>query len=296
MEQARAHFEAGELRQCREAALAALAGRPDDVELLRLAGRAGVELGLDEAVGELRKVVELQPEDAEGWHDLGDALAAEGRTEEAADAFRKAVELNPDDELALTHLGHAAYAAGKDEDAVSYLAQAAERGPAASTAAISLVEMYRSLDQPEEALAAARRIAEAEPDDIVAALDVAELSLALGRLDEALAAFERLRELDDVPDHEVYALHGMIQVELQREGLEPALALAREASGIDRYGRTSDVLAFLEAETGAGEGAGEGEEPPPSRDEVDAALAASQAEHRLLHAEDRRLEAEDLLG
>jgi hypothetical protein len=84
----------------------------------------------------------------------------------------------------------------------------------------------------------------------------------------------------------------MVTVELRREGFERALELAGEAAAIDRRGRTAGVLAFLEAQVSGAEG----EEPPPSRDEVEAALSASLAEHRRMHAEDRRLEGEDLLG
>ena len=291
LEEARAHLEAAEYRQAREAALGGLASQPDDVELLRVAGKAGVELGEDDSVEQLRKVVELRPDDAAGWHDLGDALATEGRTEEAAEAFGKAVELNPDDEMALTQLGHTAFAAGKDEDAVSYLNRAADHATGTSTAAISLVDMYRTLGQFEEALAAAQKVAGADPNDVVAALDVAELSLATGRLDDAVKAFERLREIEDLPDHEVYALHGLVQVEIQRENWDRALELTRDALALDQHGRTSDVLAFLEAQTG-----GESEEPPPTREQVDAALVASQSEHRREHGEDRRLEGGDLLG
>ncbi len=292
LEEARAHFEAGEYGEAREAALAGLAGRPEDVELLRIAGRAGVELGADDAVEQLRKVTELLPDDAAAWSDLGDALATEGRDEEAAEAFRKTLELKPDDELALTHLGHAAHASGKDDDAVAYLSQAAERSGGASTAAISLVDMYRTLGQHEEALAAARKVADAEPDDVAAALDVADLSLAVGELDEAARAFQRVREIEDLPDHEVHALHGMIAVEVRRERWARALELAREARALDRYGRTNDVCAFLEAQVGEAEG----EATPPTRQEIDAALATSQTEHRRLHGEDRRLEVGDLGG
>ena len=68
------------------------------------------------------------------------------------------------------------------------------------------------------------------------ALDVAELSLETGQLDEALEAFERIREMVDLPDHEVYALHGMIQVELRaRQRRARARAGARGAR--DRHRR-----------------------------------------------------------
>jgi Flp pilus assembly protein TadD len=287
---ARARFEAGEYGEARDAALAELASRPEDVELLRIAGRAGVETGADDAVEQLRKVTELRPDDPAGWSDLGDALATEGRDDEASEAFRKTLELNPDDDLALTYLGHAAHASGKDDDAVAYLSQAAERTAGASTAAISLVDMYRTLGQHDEALAAARKVADAEPGDVAAALDVADLSLTMGGLDEAAKAFQRVREIEDLPDHEVHALHGMIAVEVQREGWARALELAREARALD--GRTNDVCAFLEAQLGEGDA----EEAPPTREEIDAALSASMTEHRRLHGEDRRLEVGDLGG
>lgn len=284
---ARARFEAGDLRGARNAAQAGLKSTPDDPDLLRIAGRAGVELGDADAVEQLRRVADLRPDEVESWRDLGDALAAEGRTGEAADAFRRVLDLNPDDEAALTALGHAAYVTGSGADAVSYLEQAAERSAGASTAMISLVDMYREMGQPAEALPAAVKIAEAAPTNAAAALDVAELSLEVRRFDEALRAFERTRELDDLAEHEVYALHGMIQVEMRRGNFDRALELAREAAGVDRYGRTVEVLAFLEARSGD-----PGDEATKLED-VEAALSASLAEHRRLHAQDSRFEDGD---
>jgi Flp pilus assembly protein TadD len=291
LEPAKTQFALGEFGKARETALEALRSGPDDVELLRVAGLAGVEVGADDAVDLLRRVTEHRPDSGEAWHDLGDALLADGRNEEAAQAFRRAVELDPNDEMALTQLGHTEFAAG-DREAVAHLEQAAQRAGGMSTAAISLVEMYRALDQPEEALAAAKKVADAEPDDVAALLDVAELSLQTGRLDEALAGFERVRELEDLPDHEVYALHGMILVELRRKTPERALELAREAGRVDEHGRTAGMLAYLEPPPVEAEAT----QPPPTLDEVESALEQSLREHRRLHAEDRRLLAEDRLG
>ena len=306
LEQARSHFQAGEFGKAREAAVAALADSPDDPELLAVAGRAGVETGADNAVDQLRKVTELQADSAEAWHDLGDALATEGRDDEATEAFKKALELNPDDELALTHLGHNAYTTGKGDDALSYLTQAADRSEGRmSTAAISLVEMYRSLGQTDQALDAAKKVSEAAPDDVAAALDVAELSIELGNHDEALKAFERVRQIDEVDQHEVYALHGMIQVELARGDVAKALELAREAKAIDTVGRTTGVFAYLEHEAGSGgvdiprdmsAATIQALEAPPTREEVDQALAASLREHHLSHTDDRHLAGEEPLG
>jgi tetratricopeptide (TPR) repeat protein len=289
-QQADAHLQAGEYRQSREAALAGLAAASEDVELLVLAGRAGVELDAEDATEQLQRATELAPEHADAWHYLGEALATEGRMADAGDAFRRAVELNPADQVALSHLGHTSAATGREEEAVGYLSQAAQSMRGASTAAISLVDMYRTLGHYEEALAQAQRIAEAEPEDFMAALDVAELSLEVGRLDEAVAAFGRLRALDDVPGLEVYPLRGILKAEIQREEWQRALELAREVPLSDSQGHTVNLIAFLQAQSG------EPAEQPPSREEVDAALSASLAEYRRMHADDRRLATEDLLG
>ena len=292
VEEARSHFEAGAFGSAREAAIGGLEGAPDDVELLRLAGRAGVEVGSGDAVDRLRRVSELQPESAEAWRDLADALAAEGHNEEASEAFRKVLEIEPEDEVALTALGHTAFQEGKGDDAVSMLEQVAGRAAGASTAAISLVDMYRTLGQTAEALAAARRVAAADPENALALLDVAELAVETGDLDEAADAFARLREVLELPDGQVAALQGAIKVELARGQPERALELARQASAIDSVGRTAGVLAHLEAELDAGETPDEAiargattvfilaQEVPPSAAEVDALLDATLADLR----------------
>ena len=115
---------------------------------------------------------------------------------------------------------------------------------------------------------------------MLATLDAAELNLALDRSESAASEFARLSAIDDDPEHEVYAYHGMIQAELQRERWRRALDLAIEATRVDRYGRTTDLLAFVVTKV-----FGQADRPAPSRAEVDEVLAASQAEHRRLHEE-----------
>ena len=292
LEQARAQFEAGEFAQARTTAMEGLAGAPADVALMRIAGRAGVETGADDAVEQLRRVAELQPDSADAWRDLGDALAAEGRTDEANEAFRRVLDIDPDDELALTALGHTAFAAGATSDAVSMLEQAADRRSGATTAAISLVEMYRTLGQRDEALAAARRLAAAAPDEPLYALDVGELALETGNADEAVEAFSRLRELVDQPEQEVGALHGLVKAELARDRREAALDVARQASAIDTVGRSTGVLAHLEADLGVesspDDAVARGQstaflqaiQAPPSRQEAEELIDATLADLR----------------
>jgi tetratricopeptide (TPR) repeat protein len=296
-DRARGFWDAADFDASLSAALEGLGSAPDDVELLVLAGRAGVEVDADDAVDHLRRATELAPDNAGAWHHLGEALAAEGSLPEAEAAFRRAVELDPDDQLALTHLGHTALAAGRRDEGVRYLARAADIAHAASSASISLVDMYRSLGQYEDALVQARRIAEAAPEDRLAWLDVAELALQTGQLDEARAAFERVRDLDEVPGHEAYPLLGMVQVELARERWEPAGGLVAQIAAIDPHGLSTVLAAFVRAQTGEAEADDADESvPPPTRDEVDVVLADSLGDYRRMLIDDRLLRGGDLVG
>jgi Flp pilus assembly protein TadD len=287
--QARFHFDAADYDACLRAAREGLSTAPDDVDLLVLAGRAGVELDAPDAVEQLQRATELAPENPSAWHHLGESLAAEGRMEEADAAFRRTVELDPSDQVALSNLGHTALAAGRSEEGADFLSRAADIAHAASTAAISLVDMYRSFGQYENALAQAQKLVEAVPDDMLSWLDVAELSLQVGRLDDARAAFEQLRDLEDVPGQEAYPLHGMIQVEIRRAQWDRAKELAAQAGAIDQHGLTTDIATFLDAQ-----GSDAPAEEALSVADVDGALAASLTTYRKMLADNRRLAPEAL--
>jgi superkiller protein 3 len=279
-EEARASFEAGDYARTADVALGGLADHPDDTSLLRLAGKARFELGHADAVDYLRRATELDADDADAWRELADALISIGRPAEAGEALGRAVQLRPDDTEALVDLGHTAYAAGQTEDAIASLRRAREHDPDNAAALRALVEIHRREGRPEDALSAARALAESRQDDALAALDVAELALDLGLLDECVAVLSRLRLIDDDPEHEVYALHALIEAELRRERWRRALDLAVDATRVDRLGRTTDVLAYMVARV-----FGATNRSAPDRLAVEGALAASRAEHRRIHEE-----------
>jgi tetratricopeptide (TPR) repeat protein len=279
-ERALALFEGGDFQACRELVLKELIERPKDVGLLRLAGKASTELDLDDATKYLEQAVDLDPENADAWRELAEAFLYRNRLTEAMEAIRQAVELRPEEATGLVDLGLSAYAAGRLDEAVSYLNKAVEREPGNTAARRALIDVYRAAGRQEDALKAAEHLLQLQPDDVLATLDAAELNLALGRPENAVSEFARLGAIDDDPEHEVYAYHGMIQAEIQRNRWRRALDLAIEATRVDRYGRTTDLLAFVVAEV-----FGQNDRPAPSRAEIDEALAASQAEHRRLHEE-----------
>jgi tetratricopeptide (TPR) repeat protein len=143
--------------------------------------------------------------------------------------------------------------------------------------------MYRRADRLQEALETATRIVELKPDDVLATMDVGDLNLALGNFDAAVAAYSRLRTIDE-SEHEVYAYHGMIQAEMLRDRWRRVLDLSIDATRVDRFGLTTDLLAFAVSQV-----FGASDRPAPTRAEIDASLAAELAEHRRLHTEELAL-------
>jgi tetratricopeptide (TPR) repeat protein len=209
------------------------------------------------------------------------ASLEEGDVERANEALRRAVERHPDDASLLIDLGHLAFVRGETAEAVSHFERALELEPENPDALRALSSIHRRSGNAEEALSAAQRLSDAQAEEVLAALEVADLALELGRLDEAEAAFRRLASADDDPDHAVYALHGLIEVEMRRERWRRVLDLAVDATRVDRLGRTTDILAYA-----VGQVFGQSEDRPAvERRDLEAELAASRAEHRQLHTE-----------
>ncbi len=252
-----------------------------------LAGRAGVELDSEDATGHLRRATELAPDHAAAWHHFGEALAADGDTGEAEAAFRRAVELDPDDQVALSHLGHTSLAAGRNDEGVGLLAQAADIGGGASTASISLVDMYRSFGQfdggarpgPADRLRAPRTTCSHGSTWPSSASPSASST-------NPRAAFDRLRELDDVPGHEAYPLHGMIDVEIGRERWPAVRELVAQLAAIDPHGLSTDLAAFPREQLGDAPRTTARRRPAPRWSRRS---RASLADYRSMLVDDRRL-------
>ncbi|HZO28593.1 MAG TPA: tetratricopeptide repeat protein [Chloroflexota bacterium] len=169
---------------------------------------------------------------------------------------------------------------GQESEAISLLVRAAEREPGNIATLRGLVEMYLETDRLPLALVTARKIVHWQPDDVLATVDIADLSLTLGNLNDAVDAYNRLRQIDTEPLHEVYAYHGTIQTEMQREQWRRALDLAVDATRVARDDLTTQLLAFIIVKVFGSSG-----HPTLTRAELDAALIAEHAEHRRLHSQ-----------
>ena len=139
-------FEAQGYRETR-----ASAGRPrdgpDDVELLRLAGLAGVETGGEDAVEQLRRVTELRPDDATPGATWATRWPPRGVPRRRRGLRRRSSSTRPTSGAHLARACHLRQPAGGRGRLLPRAGGGARRGRM-STATISLVDMYRALGQP----------------------------------------------------------------------------------------------------------------------------------------------------
>jgi V8-like Glu-specific endopeptidase len=75
----------------------------------------------DEAIATYRQVIKIDPNDAEGYNQLGKILQEAERLDEAIATYQKAIQLNPKNDIAYTNIGLSFYDLGKlDEASVAY--------------------------------------------------------------------------------------------------------------------------------------------------------------------------------
>jgi tetratricopeptide (TPR) repeat protein len=103
----------------------------------------------NKAIGANLKVIELEPDNVNGYNDLGGYLWT-GRFDEAAGVFEKALKLLPNPET-YTNLGVAYYYVGKFNEAVPQYEKAVELSPNDELVVGNLGDGYRMTGQIEKA-------------------------------------------------------------------------------------------------------------------------------------------------
>ena len=131
--QAEAHVlrEVKQYRAAYDVLQQALVEQPDHLDLLYDSALAAEKLDLIEVVeANLRRLVALKPDHAQGWNALGYTLADRtDRLKEAREYIEKALQLAPDDPFILDSMGWVHYRLGNHQLAVDYLRRAFEQRP-----------------------------------------------------------------------------------------------------------------------------------------------------------------------
>jgi Flp pilus assembly protein TadD/NAD-dependent SIR2 family protein deacetylase len=181
------------------------------------------------------KVIELNPNDADAYSNLGLLLSDTERKDEAEAAYRKAIELNPNYAIAYNNLGNLLNDTERKDEAEAAYRKAIELNPNDADAYSNLGLLLSDTERKDEAEAAYRKAIELNPNDADAYYNLGLLLSDTERKDEAEAAYRKAIELN--PNYAI-AYNNLINL-LRLQNREPeAMTLAERALQLDSKNQT----------------------------------------------------------
>ena len=138
------------------------------------------------AVEHFRKAIEIEPNYAPFYSDLGNALARRGRWEQAVENFQKALALNPNLSVAHFNLGNALALQGRFGEAAAHLQDALRIKPDYTQAYNNLGRVLAAQGQLDRAIDLFRRAVQIQPDFAEAHQSLAMALEEKGRKEEAV--------------------------------------------------------------------------------------------------------------
>ncbi|MGH9148709.1 MAG: tetratricopeptide repeat protein, partial [Vicinamibacterales bacterium] len=205
-----------------------------------------------EAVTQLRKAIELAPNNAFSRLNLGTALYLTGDSRGALEQFEAAVRLSPQFAKAHYGIGVLMEAEGRDDEAIKRFSAAVQYEAANVDARMSLGEALRRNGRLEEAMAQYEEVVKIDPGVSQARFGYA---MALVRLKRYQEARERLAEAMKVyPDQPGFA-HAMARLlaaapdDRVRDG-KAALSIVEQLVKIQKTPALGETMAMTLAELG----------------------------------------------
>jgi Flp pilus assembly protein TadD len=150
---------------------------------------------LEAAIEQYQKAIELKPDDASAYNNLGNALKAQNKLEAAIEQYQKAIELKPDDASAYNNLGIALQAQNKLEAAIEQYQKAIELKPDDASAYNNLGIALQAQNKLEAAIEQYQKAIELKPDDASAYNNLGNALQAQNKLEAAIEQYQKAIEL-----------------------------------------------------------------------------------------------------
>jgi tetratricopeptide (TPR) repeat protein len=208
---------------------------PKTIALWNMLGASAAQIGkLDQAVQAFDQIISLNPNQANAYFNMGNALKDQGKVEEAIEAYNKALVVKPDYEAALNNVVVALKAKGKSgekrlkkvlETYNKTEALKAENANSCFSRALPLQKQGKL----EEAIEAYNKALAIKPDYVEAYYNMGVALQEQGKLEEAIEAYNKVLVIK--PDYaEAYSNMG---VALKDQGkLEEAIEAYNKALAI----------------------------------------------------------------
>ncbi len=149
----------------------------------------------DEAIKQLREVVQAVPKFVPARMTLGMAFQKQGRADEAVEVFQAAIEADPESSTPHFELGKHYAAHGNAENAIKHYRTALRLKPEDATSHFNLGSLLFSQGNNEEAFTHYRQGLDEFPDSIVGNFNFSILLASQGQIDRALQHAKRATEL-----------------------------------------------------------------------------------------------------
>jgi predicted O-linked N-acetylglucosamine transferase (SPINDLY family) len=240
------HHQEGRLAEAEAGYRRVLAVEPDNADALNMLGIVALQSGRgDAAVEMIRQAIAKNAMNPAYFYNLGIALRAQGKLSEAVATARQAVGLKPDMAEAHFSLASFLHEEGKLEEAIAAYRQTIRFRPELAQAHCNLGDALRRLGQPREAAAAGREALHLDPNQPAAHCHLGCALHDQGQLEDAVAEFRHAIRL--TPDFaEAHCYLGNV---LCKQGkLEEAIAATRRAIEIrpDYVEAHSNIAAVLQ--------------------------------------------------
>jgi uncharacterized protein (TIGR02996 family) len=169
---------------------AAIASAPEDATLRQ--GFADLLMQHGDAASALehrRRAVELEPQSAQTWFQLGNTLDALGKPAEAVSAFERALRTQPDAPETLNALGLALSSCGRHAEALRKFEEALRRQPDFTGARINLGQLLAQLGLTREAEAHYREAIRLESNSVAGHINLGKMLAARQEWTNAVAHY-----------------------------------------------------------------------------------------------------------
>jgi tetratricopeptide (TPR) repeat protein len=187
----------GRLDEAFEAIDKAVQLRPDAAGLWKQLGHILVDLNRpDQALLSFEHALRLDPRDADAAAQCGAILAQQARPEQALPYFALSDRLQPNCAATLQRRAMALCDLGRFDAAAAEIERAHALDPANAEICANVGFVIQRLGRREEALAWCDRALELQPDHAFAFLSKASVLAELRRFDEALAVYDALKAVD----------------------------------------------------------------------------------------------------
>ena len=197
---------------------------------LHQAGRLGDPGKLDDAIAAYRRAIDIKPDFAEAYSNLGVALKEQGKLNEAVAAYRQAIGIKPDYAEAHSNLGVSLKQQGKLSEAIAAFRQAIGIRPDYAKAYSNLGVALRQQGKLDEAVAAYRQAIGIKADFAEAYSNLGAALDEQGNIEGAVVAYRQA-----IGIKAGYAeFHSNLGVALYKQGrVTEALAAYRQAINLN---------------------------------------------------------------